>query len=191
MHHKILRHLRANLVAWIALLLAIGGGGYALAASGSKTIHGCVLNKARVLLVKTRCGRGQRPLVWNAQGPRGPVGAKGNTGATGPQGAAPPSAWAIVNNSGQAEPSDGITASRISTGTYQVTVTAAACANKESVPVVSVSDGNPPAGQPSGTFPVAWVGDSAGGSFTVFTGIVTNGVFTATDRTFNVQDVCG
>jgi hypothetical protein len=188
MRQRILHHLRANLVAWLALFIAIGGGSYAVAASGSKTIHGCVLNKRRVLLVKARCGLGQTALRWNVQGPRGP---KGDMGATGPQGPAPPSAWAIVSNSGVASPADGIVASRVSTGTYQVTVTVPACANKDEAPVVSVSDANPPNGQGSGTFPVAWVGDAGVGPFMVFTGVVANGTFTPTDHTFNVQDVCG
>ncbi|MHB8696375.1 MAG: hypothetical protein ACYDHH_34640, partial [Solirubrobacteraceae bacterium] len=115
----------------------------------------------------------------------------GAPGAAGAAGQPPPSAWALVSNSGLAVVGDGITATHVSAGTYQITVTAPACANKQNVPVVSVSDANPPNGQTAGAFPVGWVGNSGGGPFTVVTGVVVNGTFTPTDHTFNIQDVCG
>jgi hypothetical protein len=34
------------------------------------------------------------------------------------------------------------------------------------------------------------VGDAGGGTFTVTTGVVVGGTFTATDHTFNVQVAC-
>jgi hypothetical protein len=76
-------------------------------------------------------------------------------------------------------------------GTYQLTATATACLQAVNNPVVSVSDSYPPAGQLAGAFPVAWIGDGPANQFTVFTGVVVNGVFTPSDHTFNVQDVCG
>ena len=40
--------------------------------------------------------------------------------------------------------------------------------------------------------PVAWIADSLGGNpFTVYTGDVVNGVFTASDHQFNIEDICG
>lgn len=183
---RLARHARSNLIAYLALFLAIGGGGgYALAATQTTTIHGCVVKRTGELLVRARCGRGQSKLTWDQQGPRG------KTGAAGAPGQPPPSAWAIVSNAGVAEPSDGITVQRTGTGTYQVTVTAAACAGKQNAPTVTVSDSNPPNGQTAGAFPTAWVTDTGVGPFTVYTGIVANGSFTATDHTFNIQDVCG
>ena len=80
----------------------------------------------------------------------------------------------------------------MSAGTYQVTVTAAACAGKQNAPVVTLSTAIPRAGSPPGAFPVAWVGPMlARATFTVYTGDVSSGTFTATTTTFDVQDVCG
>jgi hypothetical protein len=183
MSARLLHHIRRNLVAYLAVFLGLSGG-YAIAASRSTTIRGCVVKATGELLVKARCSRGQTKLTWDQQGPQGLQGA---TGAPGP---APPSARAIVNNNGQAGPTDGITAAHVSAGTYQLTVTAAACVGAQNAPVVSVSDDNPPNGQTAGAFPVAWVADTGTNQFTVYTGVIVNGTFTATDHTFNVQDVC-
>jgi len=177
-------------IAYTALVIAIAGlgGGLAIAATSTTTIHACVVKKDGELLIKSRCSAGQTALVWAQQGPQGKPGA---TGAPGAPGQAPPSAWAIVSNAGVAEPTDGIAVQHVSTGTYQVTVTAAACAGKQNAPVVSVSDVNPPSGQAAGAFPVAWVASTGSSPFTVFTGVVVSGTFTPTDHTFDIQDVCG
>jgi hypothetical protein len=186
---RALSRLQGNFVAWLALFLAIGaGGGYAIAATSNTTVHGCVVKKTGELLIRSHCGRGQTKLNW-AQ--RGPAGTRGRTGATGPAGVAPPSAWAIINGIGQAEPSDGITATHTWTGTYQITVTAPACTNKENAAVVSISDAYPPSGHTAGAFPVAWVENSGVGPFTVYTGVVVSGTFSPEDETFNIQDTCG
>ena len=71
LHRRIFAHFRGQAVGYIALFFALGGG-YAIAATNSKTIHGCVVKKSGELLVKSRCGRGQQRLVWNQQGPAGP-----------------------------------------------------------------------------------------------------------------------
>jgi hypothetical protein len=71
-------------------------------------------------------------------------------------------------------------------GTYQVTITAPACVNRSNAPVVTISDG-PPSG---GTFPVSWFESTGGNQFDVFTGLVSNGAVTLTDRTFTVMDAC-
>ena len=76
----------ANVMATIAVFLALGGG--ALAASGfvgaGGKINGCV-DKHGVLTVlkpKKKCARGLTAISWNQ------TGGKGATGATGPAGAA-------------------------------------------------------------------------------------------------------
>jgi len=142
--------------------------------------------------MRGRCHRGQTRVSWNQRGPAGP---QGQTGATGPAGAPPPSAWGIVTNNGTplVAASYGISATRVSAGTYQVSITAPACAGKVDVPQVTVSDLNPPAGQFSGASAVAWVLDvsAPGVPFTVYTGDVVGGTFTPSDHTFNIQDVCG
>jgi hypothetical protein len=186
---RILKHLRDHVVAYLALVFAVaGGGGYAFAAAaGTGTITACANKKTGELFLRTRghCTRAQTRESWNRQGPQGAP------GQAGPAGAAPPSAWAIVSNDGQAHPSDGISAQRLSAGTYQITVTAQACADKQNAPTVTISDANPPNGQTAGAFPVAWVEDAGVGPFTVYTGVVLGGAFTPTDHTFNVQAVCG
>jgi hypothetical protein len=55
--------------------IAIGAGGYALASSsGGKQIHGCVNPRTHVLTVWPKCRHGNRKLVFNQQGERGPAG---------------------------------------------------------------------------------------------------------------------
>jgi hypothetical protein len=185
MDHRITRHLRANLVAYLALAVAIGGGsGYALAASRpTNTIHVCVdRTDAHVLHLQTRCHRGQRALTWNQAGRAGPQGPAGPPAAT---------AWAIVAPSGAVIGGHGLSIRHVSPGDYQITVSAAGCTQALNAPVVSISDADPPNGQSAGTYPVAWVGDGAGvQQFTVSTGLLVNGTFTPTDDSFNVQDAC-
>lgn len=203
MLQRIVRHLRANLVAYLALAVALGGGGgYAVAAmSRSKTITVCANKKSGLLYLhrRGRCKRGQTRVSWNQRGPAGPRGAagaqgpqglQGQTGLTGPSGA-PADAFGVVASDGTlAFGAQGLSSQRLSAGTYQITITAPACAQGANVPTVTVSDG-PPGSQSSGSFPMAWIentGDNR--SFTVFTGFVASGSFSATDQTFNVQDVC-
>src|SRR5215207_9063680 len=95
------RHLRANVVGYLALFVALGGTG-AYAASSivgpDGQIHGCYMKKGkgkgqlRVVKAKARCKRRERKIAWQqkgdgARGPAGPRGARGARGATGPQGA--------------------------------------------------------------------------------------------------------
>lgn len=183
---RLLHHLRRNVFAYIALTCAVGAGaGYAVAAANNKTIHGCVNKRTHVLSIQKHCGRGQSSISWNQQGP------PGATGETGPAGASPVTAWAVVGGSGTTAGGHGITVQHVSTGSYRVTATPVQCAQAPaSPPVVSVSDSNPPAGQAAGTFPVAWVGDAVGATFTVTTGIVASGTFAPADITFNVQVPC-
>ena len=83
----------ANVMATVAVFLALGGGAFA-ATSGltasDGTIHGCVSKRSHVLTVlKTgqRCRRGHVALTFNA---KGAPGARGPAGATGPAGPAGP-----------------------------------------------------------------------------------------------------
>jgi hypothetical protein len=171
MHHRILHHLRANVVAYLALTLAIGGGGgYAIAAANNKTIHGCVNNRTHALYIQKRCQRGQSPLVWNQQGQ------------------ASPTAWASVLADGFTGGARGISVQHVSTGTYNVTATPPQCAQVAAAPTVTVDTG-PPAALPPGAFPVAWETFNRN-KFTVHTGVVASGSFTPTDEAFNVQVPC-
>jgi hypothetical protein len=192
MHHPILRHLRANVMAYLALGLALGaGGGYALAATNTtRTITVCTDKMTGVLHLhaRGRCKRGQTSLSWNQKGAQGATGSQGPSGAAG---APAVSVWADVTDPGTVLAGQGLSVQHASAGTYQVTVTAGGCAQGFNAPVVSVSDSYPPAGQVAGAFPVAWVGDTGTNQqFTVHTGVVVGGVFTPTDHTFNLQDSC-
>ncbi len=89
----------ANVVSVIALFAAIGGGTIAIAArhpAGRRgRIRACYVKRGRGrgrirLLVRGRCRRNERKLVWNRRGRRGPrgrAGAAGLAGAVGPRGA--------------------------------------------------------------------------------------------------------
>ena len=190
---KILVHLRRSAIPYVALLLvlAVGlGGGYALAASKTKSITVCADKKTGILHLKThgRCERSQTRVTWNQQGPQGVPGVQGPAGQAGAPAA---SAWADVTNAGSVAFGQGISIQHLSTGTYEVTITSPACAQGSNAPVVSVSDANPPNGEPSGTFPVAWYEATAANQhFTVFTGVIVSGNFMATDHTFDIMDTC-
>ena len=191
---KLLAHLRRSAVLYVALLLvlAVGlGGGYALAAGKTKTITVCADKGTGVLHLKThgRCKRSQTRVTWNQQGPQGVPGVQGPAGQPG---APAVSAWANVTNAGSVAFGQGLSVQHVSAGTYEVTVTSSACAHGSNVPVVSVSDANPPNGEASGTFPVAWYeATAANEQFTVFTGdVVGGGSFAASDHSFTVMDTC-
>ncbi len=162
----------------------ISAGGYALAASGGSTIHACADAHTGVLHLQKRCHPGQRRITWNQRGPQGA------RGATGPAGTSPVTAWTVVGDTGSTFGGHGIAVQHVSAGTYRVTATPTQCAQGITAPVVSVSDSNPPAGRSAGAFPVAWVGDASGGTFTVTTGVVVSGIFTPRIGTFNVQVPC-
>src|SRR5687768_15740572 len=82
----------ANVMATIAVVFAVGGGGYAIAQTGSKgTIKGCTNKKTgvlRVLKAKAKCKRSERAIAWNIQGPAGRPGPGGSTGQPGSNGPA-------------------------------------------------------------------------------------------------------
>ena len=98
----ILAHLRRRAIPYAALLIVLVaglGGGYALAASKTKTITVCADKKTGILHLKTRgkCKRGQTRVTWNQKGQQGPQGAPG---VAGPQGPSAVSVWANVTNAG-------------------------------------------------------------------------------------------
>jgi Collagen triple helix repeat (20 copies) len=86
----------ANVMATVAVFLALGGGAFA-ATSGftgkGGAIHGCVSKRSHVLTVLKpgqRCARGHVALAFNAKGvpgARGPAGTAGPAGPAGPAGA--------------------------------------------------------------------------------------------------------
>ena len=87
----------ANVVASLALFVALGGGAYAATTgsfvSSGGVISGCVKHNGALLVVKSgrRCPRHTVALPFAQRGPRGPrgsTGAKGPRGATGAAGAA-------------------------------------------------------------------------------------------------------
>lgn len=81
----------ANVASVLALLFAMGGGAYAFASSsGGGVIHGCVQKRTgslRVIFGKQKCGKSEKPIIWNRTGPQGLQGPTGSTGARGVQGA--------------------------------------------------------------------------------------------------------
>jgi len=189
----------------LALVLALGvGGGYALAASGSKTITVCADKKTGILHLKTRgrCSRSQTRVSWNQQGPAGPQGGQGPQGTVGAQGAQGPagvqgppgvSIWANVFDDGTVVAGQGLSVQHVSAGSYQVTVTDPACAQRTNAPTISVSD-SAPGSVSGGLFPVAWYGSiGANQQFKVYTGVASFSsslTFTPTDLPFDVQDTC-
>ena len=203
-----LHHLRRNVVAYLALFLALGGGGgYALAASSNKTITVCADKKTGLLYLKTRgrCKRTQTRVSWNQQGPQGLQGLQGSQGATGPQGPTGPQGasgaqgpaaakvWADVNSDGSVFQGEGVAVQNTGAGVYQVTITDATCSQEGNAPVVSVSDAAP-GSVPGGVFPAVWYAANGGNvQFTVYTGVVSAGppmAFTRTNLPFDILDTC-
>jgi Collagen triple helix repeat (20 copies) len=82
----------SNVVATVALFIALGGGAFAATdrlQSPTGVVHGCVSKKTHVLrVIKTdhKCGRGSTALSFNSKGPVGAPGATGAAGPAGPQG---------------------------------------------------------------------------------------------------------
>lgn len=86
-----MRHLSyANVMASVALFVALGGGAYAVTSSSfvsrSGAITGCVPKKGgalRVVKSGRRCPRGTVPLVFNIKGPQGARGPQGSSRVVG------------------------------------------------------------------------------------------------------------
>ena len=174
------RHLRSNVVAYLALAVAVGSGGsYALAASASNgTIPVCVDKGSGLIhLAKhPRCGRHQTRIGLTSALDRASV-----------------NAWAEVVSNGHVVTGAGVSISHAGVGVYNITVTAASCRDAgNNAPVVSVSDSEPPGGQATSSFPVAWAGPVSTGieAFTIYTGVVVSGGFQPKDESFNFTDSC-
>jgi hypothetical protein len=170
------------------LVLGVGGG-YAYAASKTKTITVCADKSTGVLHLHNhgKCKRGQSRVTWNQKGPQG---AQGTQGPAGAPGAPAVSVWANVTNAGSLFSGQGLSVQHLSAGTYQVTITAPACAHGSNAPVVTVSDSSQPGGH-AGAFPVAWYGTTGlNQQFMVFTGEVVSGSFSPTDLPFTLMDAC-
>ena len=178
--HGVGRHLRSNVVAYLALAIAVGSGGsYALAASASNgTIAVCIDKGTGVMhLAKhPRCGRHQSRIGLSSALDRPTV-----------------SAWAEVVSDGHVLTGTGMSVSHTGVGVYNITVTAASCRDVgNNAPVVSASDTEPPGGQATTSFPVAWALPASTGieAFTVYTGLVVSGAFQPKDESFNFTDSC-
>src|ERR1700744_4947516 len=83
-----MRHLRMGsrpgmLLLVIAVVLAVGGGTYALAADGTAEITVCVAKQGGALYKAKKCAKGDARLSWNQVGARGPAGRAGGSGAPG------------------------------------------------------------------------------------------------------------
>lgn len=188
-----LHHLRCHAIPYLALVLvlAVGvGGGYAVAAGQTKTITVCADKKTGILHLHNhgKCKRTQTRVRWNQQGPQGPQGTQGPAGQAGTPAV---SIWGNVANAGSLLSGQGLVVQHVGVGTYQITITAPACARGSNAPMVSVSDTNPPGGQVAGTFPVAWYQSTGlNQQFMVFTGVVASGSFTPTNHIFTVMDTC-
>jgi len=154
---------------------ALTGGGFALAASRSGTIHGCVARRTRELFVKRRCTRQQTALVWNQRGPTG------RTGPVGPAGPQAVGAWGLIGENPTAAfvtTGQNLAATRTGVGVISVTVTSGPCAGQESSVLAT-----PESASALGTdFPVVYVNHPAQpGPFTLTVGTVHAGTFMAQD----------
>jgi hypothetical protein len=175
---SLLVHLRSNIVAYVALAVAVGSGGsYALAATTSNgTIAVCVDNGSGVMHVAKhpRCGHGQSRIGLSSALDRPTVGA-------------------LVAPNGGVTSGLGLSIGHAGAGVYDVTITAAKCRGAlNNAPVVSVNESQPPGGWGTGVFPVAWTMPTGfrGNTFTVFTGVVVAGAFQPRDEAFNLADSC-
>ena len=176
--HSLLVHLRSNIVAYVALAVAVGSGGsYALAATTTNgTIAVCVDNGSGVMHVAKhpRCGHGQSRIGLSSALDRPTVGA-------------------LVAPNGGVTSGLGLSIGHAGAGVYDVTITAAKCRGAlNNAPVVSVNESEPPGGLGAGVFPAAWTMPTGfrGNTFTVFTGVVVAGAFQPRDEAFNLADSC-
>lgn len=179
-------HFRSNVVAYLALAVAVASSGsYALAATTSNGTNGtiavCVDKGSSIMHLANheRCGRKQTHLGLSSALDRPTV-----------------SAWAAVEPNGAAASGHGLRITHASAGLYNITVTAATCRHAvNNAPVVSINDYQPPAGFASqpGAFPEAWTEGASSfvEAFTIHTGVVVNGAFQPQDESFNVTDSCG
>jgi hypothetical protein len=82
---RVLIHLRRNVVAYIALFVALGGVSYAVVKLPARSVGTKQLKSRAVTLPKI--SGSARDALAGSRGPRGQTGLQGPTGARGPQGA--------------------------------------------------------------------------------------------------------
>jgi hypothetical protein len=172
---RLVRHLKSNVVAYVALFFALGaGGGYAVAATtASPSIHSCVVSRTGELLVRARCRRGERALALGK-----PV----------PIGDQPTVAVGQVNSEGVVVDESGLVIKEIEPGEFRVTATAPGCRGSKVIqtPIVSpVVDAGP------GT-PVVLTSSPVPGnpSFEVGAGLTSNGGDAPGNQGFELLDTC-
>jgi hypothetical protein len=86
MHHCHRRLGYANIIATLALFLALGGGAWAVSRASSTQIRACESHSGSLRVIRHgTCRRTEHLLSWNTVGPHGPA---GQTGPQGPQGPA-------------------------------------------------------------------------------------------------------
>jgi hypothetical protein len=115
----------ANVMASLAVVLAVGAGGFAVASVPDKegSIPGCFVAKGkkagdlRVLVTGTRCRGSERKIVWNRRGPAGAAGTAGTQGVRGPQGIAGPPGPSEAFNQGLFSGGPGL---QLAAGSYFV-----------------------------------------------------------------------
>jgi hypothetical protein len=81
----------ANVTSVLALVVAMGGGAYAMTTIGAagRVIHGCYTQKTgnlRVIKAGKKCRKSERAIAWNQTGPMGQQGLQGSQGIQGIQG---------------------------------------------------------------------------------------------------------
>jgi hypothetical protein len=92
MHRLRTRLTYANVMATIALFIALGGGAYAAVSSipgPDGVIHGCYAKRRgnlRLVPSGRRCTRSERAIAFMEMGPPGPKGSRGSQGAKGTAG---------------------------------------------------------------------------------------------------------
>jgi len=190
MTKRVLAQVRPSAIAYVLIgMLIAGGGTYALAGPGTKTISVCASKKTGVLHLKTHgaCGRSQTRVSWNQSGPPGPTGKRGARGLPGTPAV---NAWAIVQSDGTLLKGNNVTVTRNSPGSYSVKITGP-CRGKVNVPTVTAIGNEPANSEPPVQLPVAWLWGIGGGEFAVYTGLDVNGAYTAADFDFSLIDTCG
>jgi hypothetical protein len=89
MNHRILTHVRSNVIGYLALFTTLGGVGYAATALPKNSVGTKQVRNGSLLAKDFKAG--QLPAgATGATGPQGPQGPKGDTGAAGATGAQGP-----------------------------------------------------------------------------------------------------
>ncbi|MEA2197522.1 MAG: hypothetical protein QOJ25_1573 [Solirubrobacteraceae bacterium] len=76
----------AGYVVVAALVGSFGVAGWALAAGGSGTLHGCAKKSNGALRLAGHCRKSERAVSWSIRGPQGTPGARGTNGTNGSNG---------------------------------------------------------------------------------------------------------